>query len=160
MSKLKFTIRAWLVITPITFVICLLTQNIANLFGITLPDQANLKIVRAMAGWSLNFAFLVTQIIVIMPVVEELIFRLPLRFANKLPQAAQIAIPIISAVLFTAAHYITQPFPDAAFIALLFFGLAQNYLYKKTQAILYPILNHSLFNLTNLTLLLIVPEAA
>ena len=64
----------------------------------------------------------------------------------------------MSSALFSAAHYIAQPFPDAAFLALFFFGLAQCWLYRKTDRIWCAMLNHFLFNLTNLVLLFVVPE--
>jgi membrane protease YdiL (CAAX protease family) len=65
---------------------------------------------------------------------------------------------VLFSVLFSAAHYIMQPFPDAAFIALFFFGLAQCWLYKKTERLWCPILNHCLFNLTNVVLVLLIPQ--
>ena len=51
-----------------------------------------------------------------------------------------------------------QPWPDAAFLALFFFGLAQCWLYRKTDHIWCAILNHGLFNLTNLVLLFLLPQ--
>ena len=63
---------------------------------------------------------------------------------------------------FSAAHYVEAPWPDNAFFALFFFGLAQCWLYRHTRAwygIWSPILNHFLFNLTNLILLFTIPES-
>lgn len=159
MNKLKFTLKAWPVITLMTVALCFLTQHGAKLFGIELPEQANLEVVKRMAGWNRGFAMLVAQIIIVLPTVEELIFRLPLKAARKWKKHSEIAFAAILSALFSAAHYIFQPFPDSAFIALAFFGMAQCWLYKKTGAILCPMLNHALFNLTNLVLLFIVPEA-
>ena len=65
---------------------------------------------------------------------------------------------LVSSLAFSAAHYIFQPFPDAAFVALFFFGLAQCWLYCKTDRIWCPMLNHFLFNLTNLVLLFVLPQ--
>ena len=45
---------------------------------------------------------------------------------------------------------------NSAFIALFAFGIAQCWLYRKTNAIWSPMLNHALFNLTNLLLMFIV----
>ena len=156
---LKTTLKAFPIITLITAALCFLTQGIAKLFGIELPDQANLEIVRRAAGWNLNFALLVLQIVVILPIVEELIFRLPLKiaFRKKWRMTGTIIFAAALSVLFSAAHYIAQPFPDSAFIALFFFGMAQCYLYKKTGSIWAPVLNHTLFNLTNLVLLFVIP---
>ena len=156
---LKTTLKAFPIITLISAALCFLTQGIAKLFGIELPDQANLEIVRRAAGWNLNFALLVLQIVVILPIVEELIFRLPLKiaFRKKWRMTGTIIFAAALSALFSAAHYIAQPFPDSAFIALFFFGMAQCYLYKKTGSIWAPILNHTLFNLTNLVLLFVIP---
>ena len=169
----KLTLKAWPVIAAVTIGLCYLTQTIAKSFGIELPDQANIELVKRYAGWNWNFAFLCAQVIIIMPTIEELIFRyllfkLPIRLAGKhqwgsgvlaaLTKTAPWAI--FSSILFSAAHYLAQPWPDAAFIALFFFGLAQCWLYKKTAHLWCAILNHGLFNLTNLVLLFILPEAA
>ncbi|MBQ2630168.1 MAG: CPBP family intramembrane metalloprotease, partial [Kiritimatiellae bacterium] len=67
-------------------------------------------------------------------------------------------LAVVVAALFSAAHYISQPFPDSAFIALFFFGLAQCWLYAKTDRSWCPMLNHALFNLTNIVLLLVLPQ--
>ena len=230
MKYLKLTLKAWPVIAAATIGLCYLTQLVAGWFGIELPDQANIEIVKHYAGWNWNFAFLCFQILVLMPAVEELYFR---HFLYKKPQgdltgksilhaliptvvilllAACIplglfgpkphdyvlsefpsspwacywlgisalalveycirvflgrliaktsvwSIAVFSAILFSAAHYLDQPFPDAAFLALFFFGLAQCWLYRKTSHLWCAILNHGLFNLTNLVLLFILPEA-
>ena len=166
--KLKFTLKAWPVIAAATIGLCFLTQGVAKLFGIDLPDQQNIEVVRAWLTHAFdsakNFAtcaFLLAQVLVLLPAIEEFVFRwllfvLPARRIER--RGARIAILVISSVLFSAAHYIAQPFPDAAFIALFFFGLAQCWLYSKTDRIWCPMLNHALFNLTNLVLLFVVPE--
>ena len=179
-SKLRLTLRAWPVITAATVGLCYLTQTVAKWFGIELPDQANIELVKRYAGWNRTFILLCAQVIILMPAIEELIFRyllfkLPLRILHKRgggtppPQTfiltsgrgrlAPVALAIGSSALFSAARYLAQPFPDSAFIALFFFGLAQCWLYKKTKRLWCAILNHALFNLTNLVLLFILPEA-
>ena len=150
MKNLKFTLKAWPVIAAATIGLCYLTQTVAKWFGIDLPDQANIELVKRYVGWNRTFILLCAQILILMPAIEELIFRLPTRWL-KHPGAI-----IGSSVLFSAAHYLFQPWPDAAFIALFFFGLAQCWLYKKTAHLWCAILNHGLFNLTNLVLLLIL----
>jgi len=187
-SHLKFTLKCWPVIAGATIGLCFLTQQVAKWFGIELPDQANIDIVRRYAGWNRTFAFLCLQIIVLLPAIEELlfrylVFRLPGRIrwggtrsvasaadtevgppasvadgTEAVPPVA-IALAAMSSLLFSAAHYIAQPWPDAAFIALFFFGLAQCWLYKKTDRLWCPILNHALFNLTNLVLLFVIPQS-
>ena len=192
MKYLKFTMKAWPVIAAATIGLCYLTQAVAKLFGIELPDQANIDLVRQ---WGLHafdslanfgvFVFLCVQVLVLMPVIEELlfrglIFRLPVRFLDRRQKTENsgrttadngqttednrrwsrclVLIAVFSSALFSAAHYLAQPWPDAAFLALFFFGLAQCWLYKKTDRIWCPMLNHALFNLTNLVLLFVVPQ--
>ena len=181
MNKFSFTLKSWPVIAAATIGLCYLTQTVAKWFGIELPDQANIEIVKRYAGWNKTFILLCAQVIILMPAIEELIFRyllfkFPLRLLLKRggetppPQTsiptsgrgrlAPVALAIGSSILFSAAHYLAQPFPDSAFLALFFFGLAQCWLYKKTGHLWCAILNHGLFNLTNLVLLFILPEAA
>ena len=184
-SRLRLTLKAWPVIAAATIGLCYLTQTVAKGFGIELPDQANIELVKRYAGWNRTFVLLCAQVIILMPAIEELIFRyclfrLPIKVGRALRarrnqnktetassgdcgEAGVLALPLTAAgssILFSAAHYLAQPWPDAAFIALFFFGLAQCWLYKKTGRLWCAILNHGLFNLTNLVLLFILPEAA
>lgn len=166
MNRLKFTLKAWPVITAMTIGLCYLTQAAAGWLGIDLPDQANLELVKRYVGWNPTFMLLCAEVLVIMPAIEELVFRwllfmLPARVAARAagrPGRLADEAAVVSSALFSAAHYITQPFPDAAFIALFLFGLAQCWLYRKTERIWCPMLNHFLFNLTNLVLLFVLPE--
>ena len=174
-SNIKLTLKAWPVIAAATIGLCYLSQAVAGWFGIELPDQANIDLVRRCAGWNWNFALLCAQVLVLMPVLEELIFRyllfrLPARLLARIRRFTDspdslIAKPsitksvaVFSSLLFSAAHYIAQPFPDAAFLALFFFGLAQCWLYRKTSHLWCAMLNHALFNLTNLVLLFVLPQ--
>ena len=176
-SRLRLTLKAWPVIALATIGLCYLTQTVAKGFGIELPDQANIELVKRYAGWNRTFAFLCLQVVILLPAIEELIFRyllfkLPTKKLAKFRRFTDspdslIAKPsitkfiaVFSSALFSAAHYLAQPFPDSAFLALFFFGLAQCWLYKKTGRLWCAILNHGLFNLTNLVLLFILPEAA
>lgn len=169
MSSLKLTLKAWPVIAAATIGLCYLTQVVAKWVGVELPDQENLEIVRRAAGWNWQFAFLCVQILLLLPAVEELIFRKGIYSAlgrlvgcSDAPmknRALARLMAVVSSVLFSAAHYVFQPFPDSAFVALFFFGLAQCWLYKKTGRLCCAILNHGLFNLTNLVLLFLIPAA-
>jgi len=153
MPKLKLTLKAWPVIALATIGLCFLTQTVAGWCGIELPEQTNVELVRRMAGWNGRFAFLVFQVIALLPAIEECVFRLPTRWLKQKWAA------IVFSVLFAAAHYLAQPWPDNAFLALFFFGLAQCWLYRKTGSLWCAILNHGLFNLTNLVLLFVIPAA-
>ena len=176
MKTLKTTLKAWPLIALITVALCYLTGLVAEfVFGVKLDNQASLEQVRAMitwmvrrlcsdAGWRWRFfkdiaslLWIIAWLVVIVPVLEEVVFRWLLW---KLPKPKWPVISAVtSSVLFSAAHYIQMPWPNNAFIALFFFGMAQCWLYKKTERLWSPMLNHSLFNMTNLVLLFILPEA-
>ena len=236
-ENLKRTLKAWPVIAAATIGLCFLTQAVAELFEVKLPDQPQVDIVR----WSMihafdsardfaSCAFLLAQVLLLLPILEEAYFRYFLYRRSQLPicrrsllhallpSLAIVAIclyvqhgsfgPVVqqsiakefhtidpwgvfwlcvaafavveyllrtfamrlaaklwpylavllSSALFCAAHYISQRFPDSAFIALFFFGLAQCWLYAKTDRIWCPMLNHTLFNLTNLVLMFVLPK--
>ena len=99
----------------------------------------------------LSAALLLAQVVVLMPIVEEVVFRLPTRWLRNWGWF------FFFSLLFSAAHYIQQPWPDAAFLALFFFGAAQCWLYRKTGRLWCAMLNHALFNATNLVLLFVLP---
>ena len=87
-SRLRLTLKAWPAIAVATIGLCYLTQTVAKWFGIELPDQANIELVKRYAGWNRTFVFLCAQVLVLMPAIEELIFRyllfkLPLRLLLK-----------------------------------------------------------------------------
>lgn len=177
-ERMKTTLRAWPVITAATIGLCFATQTVAKLFGIDLPDQDQVEFVRRYAGWNLTFAFIVMQVAVLVPVIEELLFRCALWKAplmafghwDKGGQAPRAALAVAVSALFSFAHYVDYPMLAAspskfaltgwncAFIALFFFGLAQCWLYRRGGALWCAMLNHMLFNLTNLVLLLALPR--
>ena len=171
MKYLKLTLKAWPVIAIATIGLCFITQMAAGWFGITLPDQNQVEVVRAhlmhtFESWRhfANAALLLAQILLLAPLLEETIFRLPTRWLRHW------GFWLVSAALFSAAHYpdylyLAQsgnlrwlPLSDA-FLALFFFGLAQCWLYRRTGRLWCAMLNHALFNLTNLILLMLVPTA-
>jgi len=165
-NRIAYTLKRWPIIAALTIGLCFLTQTVAKWFGIDLPDQQNVEVVRRMlvhafdsARYFWASAFLVAQVLVIMPALEEfifrwLIFKLPCRFGSRFA----LIFAIVSSALFAAAHYLAQPWPDAAFLALFFFGLAQCWLYRKTERLWCSMLNHAMFNLTNLILLFLIPQ--
>ena len=166
MKNLKFTLKAWPVIAVATIGLCYLTQLVAGWCGIELKEQQNVDLIRQMAGWNWRFMLNCTLVLVIMPMIEEAIFRglltrLPIKaLSPRLPHSVirsfGYSVIALSSALFSAAHYFAQPWPDNAFLALFFFGLAQCWLYKKTN-IWCAMLNHGLFNATNLVLLFLLP---
>lgn len=177
MKNLKFTLKAWPVIALATIGLCFLTQLTAQLLGIDLPDQNQMKtvylyMIHCFDSWQLflTFAFLCIQVLVLAPIIEESVFRLPTRPAWK-STLGWIVAAIVASAVFSFAHYpdyvasvknralILRPL-DGAFLALFFFGLAQCWLYRRTGRLWCAMLNHALFNTTNLVLLLLFPSLA
>ena len=163
-EKLKLILKASVAIFVIAITLCQLTQYVAGLFGVQLPEQEQVAAVRQMAGWNLNFVLIVVQIMVIMPIIEEGLFRLPTRWLRHWGWWV-----LISAI-FSFAHYIDfvawknsgqfalRPLSNA-FIALFFCGLGWCWLYRKAGNLWCTILSHSLFNTVNLALLFVLPES-
>ena len=173
-NNLALVLKSWPLIALLTIGLCYLTQLVAGWFGVELKEQSTVEQMRtlgvytwkALNEWPLSksltdrnvlaFLFNIPVILLVMPAIEEFIFRfllfkLPARYAKP------AVFAVTASILFSAAHYLQAPWPNNAFLALFFFGLAQCWLYRKTERIWCPILNHGLFNLTNLVLLFVVP---
>ena len=180
--RIVTTLKAWPVIAAATIVLCYLTQWVARRFGIDLPDQEQMTMVKnclfhafdSMGHFKVVVGLLL-QVLLLAPAFEEVLFRwvgwrLPVKFLSRGKSAAVWAFAAVSSAAFSAAHYIDYmalakgggfkflPLSNA-FLALFFFGLAQCWLYRKTDRLWCPMLNHALFNLTNTVLLFVVPEA-
>lgn len=157
MRKLKTTLLVWPAITVAAMLISFLTKELAaEFFGITLKSQDSVLLLKMIVGWNAMFLKFTANVVVAAPIAEELIFRY---LFWRLPSPARpylAAVPV--SILFTAVHYIQNPWPDNAFVALFFFGMAQCWLYRRTGSLWCPILNHMLFNMTNLAFLLCIPE--
>lgn len=182
MSSLKKTILAWPFIFGTVILACWLTELAAkHFFGIDLPVQQSVAFVKGARGW--NLVKILFTVIVVAPVMEEFIFRFLLYKVPRkggellLPKLIYflilypIIVAVISSVLFSMAHYydVMKLFKTGrlvflgwnnAFIALFLFGMAQCWLYKTTSWLWSPILNHALFNATNVALIFILPEVA
>ena len=189
MKNLKFTVKAWPVIAIATIGLCFLTQTVAGWFGVDLKEQTVIEQMRQMGVYtwrvltqegfgaalkheaSCKFLLNIPLVLVVAPVFEELVFRgllwrLPTRTLDRrlgTEDGRRTWVPaagaVVSSTLFSAAHYLQFPFPDDAFLALFFFGLAQCWLFNKTNRLWCAMLNHGLFNLTNLVLLFVLPES-
>ena len=181
-SRLKFTLKAWPVVAAATIGIGFATQGVAKLFGIDLPDQEQMTTVRTCLLHAFDSAqhfkvvvSLLFQVLLLAPALEEVLYRwagwrLPsLALARgRCAAAATWAIAVVSSAAFSATHYVDfaalrggvfRWLPlSCAFLALFFFGLAQCWLYHRTERLWCPMLNHFLFNLANVVLVLLVPQ--
>ena len=91
--------------------------------------------------------------VLLVPVAEELLFR-----GILYPTIKGLGWPRLAfwgtAILFGAVHMTLM-----TFVPLTFLGLCLTWLYEKTQNLLAPIFAHSLFNLANLLLLVLMPPS-
>lgn len=167
MKTLKFTLRAWPAVFIASVAVLYATREGARLMGIDLPEQSQVELMRQYAGWNLTFALLVLQVVALIPVAEEVLFRFLLfRLPSLAWRGGACMVAIASSALFSAAHYVDYArlakgggfaftgWSDA-FLALGFFGLAQCWLYRRTGRLWAAMLNHALFNLTNLAFLFV-----
>lgn len=132
------------------------------------PEQDQVKVIKEMAGWNKLFILTVVQVLLVMPPIEEFLFRyLLFRLPSRLSLHLSLFFAVLSSALFSFCHYIDFQSVFAgrgfallpisnAFLALFFVGLAWCWLYHRTKAIWCSMLSHSLFNLTNLVLALLL----
>lgn len=183
LKSLKTTLKAFPVITVVAVSLCFITTELFDLLlGIKLPEQSIVAAMRYIIVHAfnsienfLNCASALAQVLVLVPIIEEWLFRwllfmFPRRIIEKRLAAGRgacapaasirlaVCIAVFSSAAFSAAHYIQMPWPNNAFIALFFFGMAQCWLYMKTDSIWCPMLNHALFNTANLVLMFIIPS--
>jgi membrane protease YdiL (CAAX protease family) len=159
-KKLKTTLLAWPAITLATIAICWLTGVVAEAMKTKIPPQQTIEIIRNLHGRVL--VGYLALVLVAAPLWEETVFRWALwRLPTRLIRG-NVALPaaVVSSVLFSAVHYIPKQvlFPDTAFVALFFFGFMQCMLYRKTESLWCPMLQHALFNLVNVALIFAFPS--
>ncbi len=95
-----------------------------------------------------TFGWIVLAAVILAPIKEELLFRVILQDGLSRRIGTAPAIGVV-AVLFCSVH----GFPDS--LALLPLALILGYLYHQRQSAIAVMTTHALFNLTNLTLLLL-----
>ena len=175
-KNLKTTLKTSLATVIGASVLCVATEFVAKRgFGIELPIQSQVDFVKSHIGWNRTFAIIVAEAVLLVPALEEILFRLvfwklPLSLAHKWSgggRAQRILLAAAVSSLFAFAHYIDYALLaskrefaltgwNGAFVALFFFGMIQSWLYKKTGKLWCPILNHAIFNIVNIIGLLII----
>ena len=175
-KNLKTTLKFSLATVIGASVLCVATEMVAKwCFGIELPVQSQVDFVKKYVGWNRVFVAIVEQAVLLMPAFEEIVFRwllwkLPLSLAHKWSGGGRMARTVLAtagSALFAFAHYIDYALLatkhefaltgwNGAFVALFFFGMVQCHLYRKTDRLWCPAVNHMLFNLVNIIGLLIL----
>lgn len=146
-GKAKDSLRILLRTSALIFPVLLTALMISKIFGINLPLMTNTLHNQNVLTWLIYQLFYVA-------VAEELFFRgylltnihrlLKSVFKDRILLQSYISI-ILSAVVFAAAHIITRQHFAGALTFLP--GLVLGWLYIRTNALLAPILFHTLANL-------------
>ena len=178
-KNLKTTLKFSLATVIGASVLCGATEMVAKwCFGIELPVQNQVDFVKSYVGWNRVFVAIVEQAVLLMPALEEIVFRwllwkLPLSLAHKWSGGGRIARVVLAAAgsaLFAFAHYIDYALLatkrefaltgwNGAFVALFFFGMMQCLLYRKTDRLWCPVANHAIFNILNVIGIVIILSA-
>jgi uncharacterized protein len=111
-----------------------------------------LRLLQRDTGAAEVASWLLASAVIVAPIKEELIFRAMLQegLARRLGATPAIAT---TALLFCLVH----GFPDA--LALLPLAIILGYVYDRRQSVVSVVVVHALFNLTNILILLLNPEA-
>lgn len=132
------------------FPLIMIVMVVNNLLKNNLKIEENLPLVSSLLLREKNplvLIFLIFQIVVIAPIVEEIFFRgLLYSFLRK--KYNFLFSALTSAFIFSAFHR-----TELHFLPILFLGLSFSYIYERTQNIFFPIGLHSLHNLTTTILI-------
>jgi membrane protease YdiL (CAAX protease family) len=136
-----------IIVLPLMLGLKYLSELLLHKIGWPLESQRAVEIFAASKSVWLR-AYLVLFAVLVAPAAEEFVFRgLLFSAAKKMgwPKCAWI----VTSLLFAAIHN-SAPI----FLPLFVFALALTWLYEKTDGLLAPIVAHSLFNATNLVMLM------
>jgi hypothetical protein len=150
-KSLLLAVGALAITLPAVWLLQTFSCAVLEKIGLPVENQRAVEIFLGIKSFWLRAVFgFIT--IVIVPVAEEFIFRGMLYpFVKQLgsPRAALFGVSAI----FAAIH-----FDAGTFVPLFALALALTWLYEKTDNLLAPITMHSLFNATNLVVLLFLPQ--
>lgn len=154
LSTLKADLKKdWLNLI-IMFIICttltLVTSTIIYKYLKVLPTNETLT---REAIFSSPF-FMLTSVCILGPIIEEMIFRLPFKKVTK----ARFIVYLLYSIMFALMHVVTSTtlIELLYFIPYLLLSLNFGYGLYKTNNIFVSIIIHSLYNLINIMLILIM----
>lgn len=131
--------KALLVLYAANFVLVGLWQRLLDAFHVDYsPSQGIFELLGAGSGP--GFWLLIFEVVIVVPAVEELVFR-RLLFGLFLPFGAVHAF-FLTAILFSAVHFFLLGAP-----ALLLMGLIFQFVYLATGSLAMPMLLHGAVNL-------------
>ena len=145
--SLKKTLMAFIAIIPIIFTLSFLSKLILNEYS----EQE--MVIELKKDIYKNFFTNFFVILIIAPIFEEVVFR-GLFYKALKNFAPFIQASLISSIVFALIHK-----NILSFTILFTLSLFLTWIYERTNSILYPILAHSLFNLTTIIFILVENHA-
>lgn len=139
----------------ITGVVWLLGELLARFCGFAVQEQQAYLLVKALRDQKAIFWYLLCIVVVVVPVIEELLFRgFFQEFAKRIFQPTLVAW--ISGLLFAGFHISTPQggWNIALMVGLTLFGYMAARLKEVEGALIAPVMAHAAFNLLSVVLLL------
>jgi len=144
----KTALVYWLFLYVLLILVSGAVRNLADRFGVSLPEQ---DVVLLLAKSALpEKALIILSAVLLAPVTEELIFR-HIFFSRAAYWSGGGIAAVLTAVLFSALHGNLLQAPS-----LFFMSLVLQSVYVKTGKLTVPVLVHSLFNLVSVILILLI----
>ena len=145
--SLQQTLMAFIAIMPIIFALSFLSKLILNEYS----EQE--MVIELKKDIYKNFLTNFFVILIIAPIFEEIVFR------GLFYKALKNFTPFIQASLISSIVFALIHKNILSFMILLTLSLFLTWIYERTNSILYPILAHSLFNLTTIIFILVENHA-
>ncbi len=150
LKKPFLVFKAYLMCIPFLFLALLATNLLTKILKIPFSPQAAVQFLSEVRHNPFFTAVMVTQIVLIGPFLEELLFRGILYRFLRSRFSLSFSI-FVSAVAFGLLH--THLF---SFLPIVVLGGALAYLYEKTENLIFPVAFHALHNLVNLGILMLL----
>jgi uncharacterized protein len=153
-------IVSWIVIFPGVQILAEITELLVKyVFKLTvIPKQSIVFFLKTISQTPSYFALTVFTISILVPIVEEIIFRGVLQnyLSQKMKQSYAI---IITSIIFAAVHFHSkQGYGNIVIITTLFFlSLFLGFLYVRQKSIVTPIALHATFNAISVLSIFIKP---
>ncbi|GAB4228955.1 MAG: hypothetical protein Tsb0021_06620 [Chlamydiales bacterium] len=152
-----------LIALPLVLAISQLVGSLLIHFEIKgeLIEQTPVKYIKKLMEFPLLFSFTVFEVVVIIPIAEEVLFRGLLQSWLKKYVHRIYAIGL-SSIIFACFHYSSeQQLSNVVILPSLFaFSIILGSLYEKQQSLISPIVLHSLFNLSSTILIFLATESS
>jgi membrane protease YdiL (CAAX protease family) len=150
-TGLALAVLVTIIAVPMALLLNQLVAWLMSLVQMEAVEQPTVTVLKVSAGAGQRICFGITAILVA-PLVEETLFR-----GILYPLIKQRGYPMLAlsstSLLFGAIHGNLM-----TFVPLTFFAMVLTWLYEKTDALIAPIVSHSLFNTANFVIFILYPH--